>query len=417
MTGDARELVNGSVVLRTETARSNPSGLSSFVSFVGWPGGTFDGPDGRDVSVHRADTGELLAFATLLLPGSPAVTRATGLAPRDVETTGFVARLVVRDGPDREAWLANVLYAVVREARLQRLSTWAAWTSGPADTEALGLRPVLGVASVDGLGLAARDIPYAMTQLADRAAAAGAPVLPNVLVDEIARTLEAYFLRIWDTAWFKAVNENRLSREAYVHSLGNLHSFVRFTTRLIGRCVASAKDSFLRAHFARHLREEINHELIIEQDLLHLHEDVDYVVNRMSPAPATRRFMATQESAIGFHQDPILTLAAALAAEGIAGRLDQRFMDALHRNLARWGVDEPEKATRFFSSHIEFDGGDDGHFAGTVKVLEKYVQDESRLQQFLSFLGAATEALEGSYETWQSDLRLFSARTPPAGAR
>ncbi|HHO53903.1 MAG TPA: hypothetical protein ENK18_24280, partial [Deltaproteobacteria bacterium] len=154
--------------------------------------------------------------------------------------------------------------------------------------------------------------------------------------------------------------------------------------------------------------EEINHELIIEADLEALGVDAGYVRSAMAPNPDTRRFMAAQESAVGFHQDPLLMLAAPLAAEGIAGRLDGRFVEALHANLARWGIDEPRRATRFFTSHIEFDGGDDGHWAHTVSVLERYIQDEAQLQQFLSFLAVTTSAMEGCYNSWCTDLSIFS---------
>lgn len=401
--------MSGNVVSKCEPARARVEGTEEFLSIGAWPGGG-GLPESaiahaRDITLH-GDDGALLGLATLVLPPCPALVTATGFRADDLATTGFLGRVSVRAGDAAEARLARVLYAAAREARIGGLKACATWSTGAEGASASVFRPVPGAG---GSGLVARDLPYATTRFADIAARGGLPVPPEVLVNEIVRTLELYFVRIWETAWFRAVYEQRLSREAYVYTLGNMHQFVRFTTRLIGRCVACSQDSWLRAHFARHLREEVNHELIIEQDLAHLGEDVAYVLEQMAPNAPTRRFMATQESAIGFHQDPILMLAAPLAAEGIAGRLDPEFMRSLHLNLERWGVAEPAKATKFFSSHIEFDGGDDGHFAGTVSLLERYVRDEARLQLFLSFLSSSTDALIGSYDSWERDLRLFSA--------
>ena len=410
MSGNMHAGPAGAVMSRCEPARARVDGTEGFVSVGEWPAGDVSHESvlahARDITLHEED-GTLLGLATLILPSCPALHEATGFRPDDLETTGFLSRVSVHAGDAREAWLGRLLYAAAREARIRGLKVCAMWSTGLPGTSVSVFRAVPG--AKEGSGLVARDLAYATSRFADIAAEGGLPVPPEVLVDEIVRTLESYFVRIWETAWFRAVYEQRLSREAYVYTLGNMHQFVRFTTRLIGRCVAFSQDSWLRAHFARHLREEVNHELIIEQDLSHLGEDVAYVLEKMAPNAPTRRFMAAQESAIGFHQDPILMLAAPLAAEGIAGRLDPQFMHALHLNLERWGVAEPARATKFFSSHIEFDGGDDGHFAGTVLLLERYVRDEARLQLFLSFLSVSTDALLGSYDSWERDLRLFSA--------
>ena len=137
-----------------------------------------------------------------------------------------------------------------------------------------------------------------------------------------------------------------------------------------------------------------------------LGEDVEFVVQRMSPNLATRQFMAAQESAIGFHRDPVLLMAAPLAAEGISGHLDQRFMDALHESVARWGVPEPERVTRFYSSHIDFDGGDDGHWQGTMTMLAAHLRDETALARFMSMLRVTTDSMLRCYDSWIDEMPL-----------
>jgi len=296
------------------------------------------------------------------------------------------------------------LYAGLREARiagctevLTRFESGDAWLASLID-----LRPVAGNHAVMAQRL---DVALARTA----AALARDPnhqLPPRYLAEEVGQHLEGFFERIYASKWFRAVYDQTLTRGQYVYTLSNMHQFVRFTTRILGRCVAHAEDPALRVHFIRHLQEEINHERIIERDLEALGEDVDYVRDAMPPNLATRQFMAAQESAIAFHRDPVLLLAAPLAAEGISGHLDNAFMEALHESAKRWGVDEPSKITRFYSSHIDFDGGEDGHWESTVSVLAAHLTDETKLARFLSVLAATTHAMERCYDSWIDDIRL-----------
>lgn len=296
------------------------------------------------------------------------------------------------------------LYAGLREARiagctevLAKLESGDAWMASLID-----LRPIEGA---EGVMTQRLDVALARTA----AALAKDPdhrLSPNYLADEVGEHLGGFFERIYGSRWFRAVYDQTLTRGQYVYTLSNMHQFVRFTTRILGKCVANAEDPALRVHFIRHLQEEINHERIIERDLEALGEDVDYVRDAMPPNLATRQFMAAQESAIAFHRDPVLLLAAPLAAEGISGHLDGAFMEALHSCAARWGVEDPSRITRFYSSHIDFDGGEDGHWEATVKVLATYLTDETKLARFLSVLAATTHAMERCYDSWIDDIRL-----------
>jgi len=268
--------------------------------------------------------------------------------------------------------------------------------------QTLDLRPVAGASD-----LVAQRLDIALDRAASAIEVSGLPNLdPEYLVGEVGAHLEGFFERIQASTWFRAVYEQTITRGQYVYTLSNMHQFVRFTTRILGRCVANAQDSALRLHFARHLSEEVNHELIIERDLTALGEDVDFVRERMAPNLPTRQFMAAQESAIAFHRDPILLLAAPLAAEGISGHLDAAFLDALHEVARTWGVPDPSRVTRFYSSHMDFDGGDDGHWEQTVAVLSTYLTDETKLSRFLSVLAATTVAMERCYDSWIDDIAL-----------
>jgi hypothetical protein len=231
-------------------------------------------------------------------------------------------------------------------------------------------------------------------------------------VPEAVETLERWVRHFFTTRWFETLYSGRLSRQQYIYTLSNLHQFVRWTTRLIGRAVSHSHDRALRDHWLEHLRDEINHELIIEKDLKNLGVDPAYVAERMVPEPNTLQFMGVQESLIGFHGDPVLFMAAPFVAEGYGARLDERFMGALEESALGWGIKNPRLVTSFYASHISYDGGDDGHWALIRRILERYLTDHCQLQRFLSAVRAAADATERAYTAYIADLSVFE--TPSA---
>ena len=128
------------------------------------------------------------------------------------------------------------------------------------------------------------------------------------------------------------------------------------------------------------------------------------------PNLPTREFMCTQESAIAFYNDPVLMLAAPLAAEGVSGHLGQLFMDKINALVGSCGVKEPQKATHFLGSHIEFDGGDDGHWQGNLTLLAKYLRTEPQLRRFLALLRVSVDAVLRQWDSYVSDVELWCAR-------
>jgi hypothetical protein len=203
------------------------------------------------------------------------------------------------------------------------------------------------------------------------------------------------------------VFEGTLVREQLVYALSNMHQFVRWTTRLLGLAVGSSHARRLRDHFLAHLSGEINHELIIERDLAHLGADVGYVLDGMVPTPGTRHFMAVQESLIGMHGDPRAFMASPLAAEGVASHLTPDFLQALEDVVAGWGVPEPRKAITFFTSHVQTDGGDDGHWETTLGLVGEHLRSEADLVRFLGGLRASMAALTRAYDEYVDDLAVF----------
>jgi len=123
--------------------------------------------------------------------------------------------------------------------------------------------------------------------------------------------------------------------------------------------------------------------------------------------------MAVQESVIGFHNDPVLLMASPMAAEGMTAHLDQRFMDALRACVQSWGYERPDKATMFWSSHINTDGGESGHWQNTLDTVGRFLRSETDLQRFIGVMKTSMAALTRSYDSYVTDLSLFGASAQP----
>jgi hypothetical protein len=271
------------------------------------------------------------------------------------------------------------------------------------------LPPLAAPGASAALMAVAQRLDIAIHKAEQASLAAGQEFLKQFFVPEAVETLDLHLDRFFRTEFFTAVYESRLSRQQYIYSMSNLHQFVRYTTRLIGRAVGLSNDEELRNHWLAHLSGEINHEKIIEKDLAHLGADVDYVVRHMVPNVHNQEFMVMQESVIGFHQDPVLFMAAPFAAEGWTARLDQRFMQGLETSVRSWGIENPRHVTSFLSSHINYDGGEDGHWEGTRKILGRYLDSDHTLQKFLNLVHLAMNAFERSYSSYVAEQRLWGA--------
>jgi hypothetical protein len=372
---------------------------------------------GHDVALVERGSGRTVAFASVLHAEGSDFQEHTRLASTVLEKSAFLTRVhVAPDAP--RGTLSVLLYAALRQAR--------SWDRGIAallmvddDTplaRQYGLVTLSGVPRMDVPGKGAfraksQRLDVLLHRAFEEAREAQQPLEPSFLVGEILDTINHLFLdKVGHTRFFQAVDAGTLTREQYVYTLTQLHQFVRYTTRLLGRCVGHSHTTELRTHFISHLKGEINHEIIIEKDLEHLGEDTHYVKELAAANLPTREFMCTQEAAIAFYEDPVLMLAAPLAAEGVSGHLGQLFMDKLNACVASWGVRDPHKATHFLGSHIEFDSGDDGHWQGNLDLLAQHLKTEQELRRFLSLLRVCVDATLRQWDSYVGDVELWSAR-------
>lgn len=372
---------------------------------------------GCDVALVERASGQCVAFASVLHAEGSDFQGRTGLASGVLEQAAWLTRVHVSPSAP-PGTLAVLLYAALRQARSWGRSM-AAFLLADDDTplaRRYGITPLQAVPRLDVAGTGsfrakAQRVDLMLHHAWEEASKAGQSLEPLFLVGEVLDTINHLFLdKVGHSRFFQAVDAGTLTREQYVYTLTQLHQFVRYTTRLLGRCVGASHDTELRTHFIHHLKGEVNHEIIIERDLEHLGEDIAYVKEVAQANLPTREFMCTQESAIAFYNDPVLMLAAPLAAEGVSGHLGQLFMEKLNALVASWGVKEPHKATLFVGSHIEFDGGDDGHWQGNLMLLSKYLRTEPQLRRFLALLRVSVDATLRQWDSYVGDVELWSAR-------
>ncbi|MFO0587745.1 MAG: hypothetical protein U0441_09410 [Polyangiaceae bacterium] len=360
-------------------------------------------------------TDQILARA-LITPGeqSTLLGRAR-LPPQALTRTLFVSDVAVHPSAPSDA-RAALLYFCARRARILDRATLATGVSmegvrGASSGVPFERWPQVTQAQQLGRSFEIRaervdlTVHHAQAALSPR----GHAFVRERFVEEAVETLDRWLPRFFGNAWFRAIRSGSLAKPQYVATLSNLHQFVRWTTRLIGRAVGASSDARVRAKWLQHLQGEVDHEVILERDLAALGADVDFVKGAMEPSVATQSFMVAQESMIAFHQDPVLFMAAPFVAEGFAARLDREFVEALRACVASWGVDNPKQATAFFASHIEYDGGSDGHWESTRSVLREHLVTERHLQRFLNAARLCMEAFDRAYAGYVEDLAIFGA--------
>ena len=339
---------------------------------------------------------------------------ASGLPRESLEKTICVSDIAL--DPERPDALPAILYLAVRRGRIWGRSTVAAYVADPVPAGAASLRleRLSGVRPCGPLLASAQVIDYA----AYRTFSTVSPVIRSFLhkqfLPEAIETLERWTERFFKSAWFQAIHNGTLSRRQYVRTLEQQHQYVRYTTRLIAGALSWSDDRELRDHWRHHLEGEVNHELIIEKDLAHLDADVDYAVGPAIPHPMNLQFIMAQESIIGFRRNPVLLMASAFVAEGFSSHLDQNFVDALDRVASSWGVKNPRLVTNFITSHVNYDGGEDGHWAGLCSALGRYLKTETQQQEFLAVIGLCMDAFERSYAAYTEDLAIFAATSNAA---
>lgn len=371
------------------------------------------------VTLSRRD-GKPVARAVVTPADESTTLRRLELPAGAVSKCAFVSDVALE--PDAPADLrAALFYLCARRARIWDkvvlVAALAKDASPDSGSDVIALEPLQRIKPFELHGrswaLSAQRVDIAVHR-AWTAAPALQPTLQEQFVGEAVETLERWIGRFFQNSWFRAVREGTLTKEQYIYTLANLHQFVRWTTRHIGRAVGCSHDRAIRNKWLSHLREEVDHEIIIEKDLAALGADVDYVVRSMVPSLENHVFVAIQEASVAFHADPVLIMASPFVAEGFAAHLDQNFVTALRSTAKSWGIENPKQVTAFLCSHIEFDGGDDGHWDQTRRMLGEYLRTEEQFARFMNVVKICANAFDRSYSAYVDDLAIFSAASPGA---
>lgn len=284
-------------------------------------------------------------------------------------------------GSNSQDLLPLLSYFALRQARI--------WQCQNIITEK-NTYPLLKFESISyAPSLFAQRLQYASYQAYEACDEIQKSFIQSYYADEIIDTFESWVISLFQDSWFQAIKTKTLSKEQYISTLFNLHSFVKHTTRLAARCVAFCESRELRNHYIHHLKGEINHEVIIESDLKALRADVNYLTQSYVPHAATSEFIVLQESITGFRQDALLMLACPFVAEGMTANISSQFVDDLYANIKNWGIKSPESVSRFLTSHMKTDGGDDGHWMRVIMMMDKFIKTEQQFQQFLNVLQLA----------------------------
>jgi hypothetical protein len=354
-------------------------------------------------ALRQSDDGSILgAIAGGPAESSPLAAHFRPSYPSSANGSYYVGRPFLRE----PGLLPLVYYLAVRDARRKQRTLLLAETADP-----VALSRTLGV---DGSGAARPAIATVAERTligvdVQQAAFTTVSLLPerhrewvadNLFTDELEQTVRDRAREFYQTAFFGRIFDGNLTRTQYIESVANNHQFVRWTTRLLARLVAMTADQRLRRHFIEHLNGEIDHDVLLENDLRYLGADPDYVRCHMVPCREIQQFMVVQESVIGFHQDPVVALAVPFAIESATALMDVSFIEALRKCIGSWGYSSPGRGCTFLTSHIKTDGGEDGHWEGTKRMLRLYVRDEIRLQRCLNVANLVMDGVVRAYDAY-----------------
>lgn len=220
----------------------------------------------------------------------------------------------------------------------------------------------------------------------------------HVIHNFITKKVESEIQTFYQSAWFQKIQATKLSKSQYIETMGNILSYVRWTTRMLAKAVGNTSDKALRKHFLEHLKGEVDHDEQIITDLKHLDANIEYINDYMTADPDIAVFMSTQSTLLEFYKKPEVFLAVPYTVEGFTAFLNDGFIEALRGNVEAWGVSQPAKATRFLASHIHTDGDEEnGHWVMGQRILKHSVRDESTAAQFLQAVQNTSDSMRRGF--------------------
>lgn len=351
---------------------------------------------GVHIGIYNETSGNLIAASHLLKAEESDFSCHSGVSIDDLNSSIYGSRHIIAKDYRGYGLFSLLLYLTMREGRLLGRTTLLAYQNDGdvavnkvihmKALKHVGRRPVHGSnGKCYHVIPCGQDINYGM-YLAWQKMSGNIRefVASNLLAEEVELTVGARLETFYDNPWFKAVANKTLTKNQYIEMLGDWHNFVRWTTRLLARVVGVTENKELRANYISHLNGEIDHETMIENDVKVLGGDVEYTKFFMAPGKPIQLFMGLQESLASFRQDPVLFLAVPYSIEGISANISADVVRNLTDCIKSWGIEHPRRACSFLSSHVHTDGGDDGHWVHSLRMIRKFLRTEPELQRFLT---------------------------------
>lgn len=222
-------------------------------------------------------------------------------------------------------------------------------------------------------------------------------LLSFLYLDDIELALKRNVRHFNEISLWKKARNRSLRKIDWIQILSGLHQYVRFTTRTLAWAVGSSEDAHLRNSYIHHLKEEIDHERIIEDDLKNLGADLDFYVNKRPTCPEAMMINSLGDSLLLARRQPHLYLAIPFMLEGTTAHLERNHLVNLLECIQSWGIEEPEFAAQILVSHVDFDSGETGHHVHSFKMIQRYIVDEKSKSDFITIMNIAYQALDNLF--------------------
>jgi hypothetical protein len=374
---------------------------------------------GWHILVESADGKTVLGATHIMLAEESDFAAHSGIDARLLTNGVHSSRTFVHPDARHRGYFSLLFYLGMRWARMQGRTMYYGYIEegeppfrkmvGPDYLGGVPPRRVVGSDGSDYQVLAVcGSVDYAMHRCY-RTLSKGLKEFVNasLMPEEIEHTILAGIENFYMNPWFQQVYAGTASRRQYAAVLANLHHYVRWTTRLLGRIIAETPCAELRGHYLEHLTGEVDHERMLEHDLEALGCDVEYLLEVSAPDPGIVNFMSIQQSLAAFERDPVLFLVVPLVAEGLSAFMAPEFLTALERCIASWGLERPRSAMTFLRSHVHTDGGERGHWQAVRNVLARRLDGERMMQRALAF---ATALLDAQRQTYTNIAKIVDLR-------
>lgn len=362
---------------------------------------------GMCVSLHDRHN-NLMACAVVTPAESSQFQTLTGISKEELTNTVAISSVWLDPNVITAEVLPAILYFALQRGRIWGRDNVVTLTPIPntklplatmLNLERLTHLPKLHSGDTELLPTAQR-LKYAIYTAYTQCTGLEKDLIHQQFAKEIMQTYDNAITQLDQGVWVRAVKNHTLSKQQYTTTLFNLYQYATHASRLTARSIAHADEELLRKHFIFLFQGDLHQEKLLEKDLQSLGADLDYLRQAYVPHYATREFLMTLESTIGYQQDSLLMLACCLAAHSLNSIVDGAFKTELLTCVAGWGLANPSNVMNYLQSQNQ---------VIDMPVLQKLITDELQQQNFLATFHSAMSAFTRSLNANVEQLSLWSS--------